>query len=49
VESAYIAALLRKNRNNMTETAKSLGISARHLQNKISEYGIRTESERGEA
>jgi DNA-binding NtrC family response regulator len=48
VESAYIGALLRKNRGSMTETAKSLGISTRHLQNKISEYGIRAESEREE-
>ncbi|MDR1573875.1 MAG: sigma-54 dependent transcriptional regulator [Clostridiales Family XIII bacterium] len=48
VESVYIGTLLRENRNNMTETARSLGISTRHLQNKISAYGIRTESGHGE-
>ncbi|MDR1136325.1 MAG: sigma 54-interacting transcriptional regulator [Clostridiales Family XIII bacterium] len=40
VESKYIVNLLNANNNSMIKTAKSLGISTRHLLNKISEYGI---------
>lgn len=41
VESKYIASILKKNRNNITQTAKELDISRRQLFNKITEYGLK--------
>jgi DNA-binding NtrC family response regulator len=47
VESKYIGRLLRKTGGNMAETARCLGISPRHLSNKLAAYGLRTADEKG--
>lgn len=49
VESKYIEELLKKNKYNITKTAKELEISTRHLFNKISAYGIKDHSAKGAA
>lgn len=49
VESKYIEELLKKNKYNITKTAKDLEISTRHLFNKISAYGIKDPSAKGVA
>ncbi len=40
-ESKYIASILKKNRNNVTQSARELDISTRQLFNKIAEYGLK--------
>jgi len=40
-ESKHIANALKRNNNNVSKTAQELGISARQLFNKITEYGLK--------
>jgi DNA-binding NtrC family response regulator len=47
-ESAYIRDLLLKHRNEITAVAQVLGITPRHLRNKIAEYGLDTGAMTGE-
>lgn len=47
VESKYIGSLLKKNMHNISKTAQDLDISTRQLFNKMTEYGMKSESVKG--